>query len=92
MEEYGVHHTEWAQAVFQALHFLYEQDVLSEEAILEWYENPPNDPSALKTFRKFVSSLGSICTPFTRHYFIFVFQAKPFIEWLEAAEEESESD
>ncbi len=69
MEEYGVHHAELAQAVFQALHFLYEQDVLSEEAILEWYENPPNDPSALKTFRKFVS----LTSKFTWKHMYFIY-------------------
>ena len=55
MEEFGINHTDLAQTVGQVLHYLYEQEVLAEAAILEWYENPPNDPSALKTVRKFVS-------------------------------------
>lgn len=57
LEEFGVHNPHFVKSICKVLHFLYGEDVLSEDAILEWYANPPNDPSALKTIRKTVKSL-----------------------------------
>jgi hypothetical protein len=54
LEEFGVHNSHFVKSICKVLHFLYGEDVLSEDAILEWYTNPPNDPSALKTIRKTV--------------------------------------
>jgi len=54
---------------------LYEADVLEEETILAWYSSPPE--SAWLVNKETAAAVRV--------------KAKPFIEWLEAADEE-ESD
>lgn len=57
LEDFGVHNSQFAVAIGKVLHYLYEQDILSEDTILEWYANPPNDPSAPTSVRTYVSSV-----------------------------------
>ncbi|KAI9558918.1 hypothetical protein GHT06_015707 [Daphnia sinensis] len=54
LEEFGVNNPQFAKITCKVLHYLYGEDVLHEDAILEWHANPPNDPSAMKTIRKIV--------------------------------------
>ena len=65
-------------SLVKILHHLYNNDVLSEEVILEWHRNPKtaadddqDDLATRQSIRKQVTS---------------------FITWLQEAEEESESD
>lgn len=55
LEEYGANNPHFSKITCKVLHFLYGEDVLNEDAILEWHANPPNDPSAMKSIRKIVS-------------------------------------
>lgn len=92
LEEYGVNNPKFAKITCKVLHYLYGEDVLHEEAILEWHANPPNDPSAMTTIRKIVSHFRTSTFKNFVKYPWFFKQVEPFITWLEEAEEESSDE
>ena len=46
-DDFGVQNADFLKTICHILKFLFDEEVLSEEAIVEWHSNPPNDPSAL---------------------------------------------
>jgi len=61
------------------LNGLYEEEVLDEEILIQWYKHPMTDATAKTKFNPKVSKAIRD-------------SAKVFIEWLQNAEMESEED
>ena len=80
------------------LHVLYESDVLSEEAILEWYdvvteeEEDEEESNEERDYKRRVLQLAEKVHLRRRFHKATALQVRPFIEWLREAEEESDSE
>lgn len=73
LDEYGVSNPCCGQIVGQILSTLYQKDVIPEDNIQKWFEIPPNDPLAMDSVRKYVSSFFHgvliFCNNFTFNFF-----------------------
>ena len=72
LDEYGISHGYCGAIVGQILSAMYQADIITEDNILKWYENPPNDPLAMGSVRKHVSNFFFFTYFFLSSFRIFI--------------------